>query len=395
MALTEIPSELSSTPSIVDNGNATAITIDSSENATFAGAISVAGNLRSASFSVGAADTGEALNILDGGHTGHGATNTVSLASFGENVSGNSSGVWLGSMTNETTAVIGARTATGNIAFQTYSGGWGERMRLSAAGDLLVGTTDTTPGIGDTGAGISMSAANGLIVSRSGQAPLNLNRNTDDGALILFRRDGAGTAVGSIGVEAGDNFYIADGATNTGLNFKGFINPCDSSGASSRDNFDLGHSTQGRLRDIYLGGGVYLGGTGAANKLSDVETGAWTPSASGLTGLTIHTARYVKVGSLVSIDLRISWTGSDQASGGLAFGLPFPSSNPGTTSRTGLVFYSGTSLYSGSAISSHVPSGDQLVGFYATSGGGFAPVVRSHVNGAYNWLVSFNYFTDS
>jgi len=32
MALTEIPLELSSTPSIVDNGNATAITIDSSEN---------------------------------------------------------------------------------------------------------------------------------------------------------------------------------------------------------------------------------------------------------------------------------------------------------------------------------------------------------------------------
>ena len=32
MALTEIPIELSSTPSIVDGGNATAITIDSSEN---------------------------------------------------------------------------------------------------------------------------------------------------------------------------------------------------------------------------------------------------------------------------------------------------------------------------------------------------------------------------
>jgi hypothetical protein len=36
MALTEIPIELSSTPSIVDGGNATAITIDSSENVSFA-----------------------------------------------------------------------------------------------------------------------------------------------------------------------------------------------------------------------------------------------------------------------------------------------------------------------------------------------------------------------
>ena len=40
MASTKIPAELSSTPGIVDNSNATAITIDSSENTTFAGTIS-------------------------------------------------------------------------------------------------------------------------------------------------------------------------------------------------------------------------------------------------------------------------------------------------------------------------------------------------------------------
>ena len=34
MALTKIPAYLSSTPSIVDGGNATALTIDSSENIT-------------------------------------------------------------------------------------------------------------------------------------------------------------------------------------------------------------------------------------------------------------------------------------------------------------------------------------------------------------------------
>ena len=45
MALTEIPIELSSTPSIVDGGNATAITIDSSENVTLAGNILHAGDL--------------------------------------------------------------------------------------------------------------------------------------------------------------------------------------------------------------------------------------------------------------------------------------------------------------------------------------------------------------
>jgi hypothetical protein len=103
----------------------------------------VTGNLQSASFSVGTVDSGEALNILDGGHTGHGATNTVSLASFAENVSGNSSGPWLGSMTNENTSVIGSRTASGNIGFQTYDGGWGERMRITSDGKILVGDSSS------------------------------------------------------------------------------------------------------------------------------------------------------------------------------------------------------------------------------------------------------------
>lgn len=43
MALTKTPIELSSTPSIVDGGNATAITIDSSENTTFGGTITATG----------------------------------------------------------------------------------------------------------------------------------------------------------------------------------------------------------------------------------------------------------------------------------------------------------------------------------------------------------------
>ena len=49
MALTEIPSELSSTPSIVDNGNSTAITIDSSENVTFSGTLNGISTTKSAS----------------------------------------------------------------------------------------------------------------------------------------------------------------------------------------------------------------------------------------------------------------------------------------------------------------------------------------------------------
>jgi hypothetical protein len=125
----------------------TALLLNSSGNATFSGtissgAITSTGNIQATSFTVGTSnDAGEALNILDGGHTGQGAANTVSLASFAENVSGNSSGVWIGSMTNENTAIIGTRTASGNLGFQTYDGAWGERMRLTNTGDVLIGSS--------------------------------------------------------------------------------------------------------------------------------------------------------------------------------------------------------------------------------------------------------------
>ena len=318
MALTEIPSELSSTPSIVDNGNATAITIGSDESATFAGAISVAGNLRSASFSVGAADLGEALNILDGGHTGHGATNTVSLASFGENVSGNSAGVWLGSMTNETTAVIGARTATGNIAFQTYSGGWGERMRLSAAGDLLVGKSGTAFGT----AGIALR---GTVAdfTRDGGTPINVNRLTGDGSLIDLHKNSS--LVGSIGVLS-NRLYAGTGDTGFFFsNTTNAIHPWNTTSNSARDaGIDLGASDR-RFKDLYLSGGVYLGGTGAANKLSDVETGNWTPTVSVGTATLYLSQWYVKVGSLVTCYFYMyNFTQSTGTSSFVINGLPFP-----------------------------------------------------------------------
>ena len=47
--------------------------------------------------------------------------------------------------------------------------------------------------------------------------------------------------------------------------------------------------------------GVYLGGTGAANKLEDYEEGTWTPTSTAVTSLGINFAKYTKIGNQVTV----------------------------------------------------------------------------------------------
>jgi hypothetical protein len=92
-------------------------------------------------------------------------------------------------------------------------------------------------------------------------------------AMRIDSRDG--TTVGSIGNNT--DFYIAS-QDGTGVRFSATqVLPCSETGAIQNGSRDLG-SSSGRFKDLYLSGGVYLGGTGAANKLDDYEEGTWTPT---------------------------------------------------------------------------------------------------------------------
>jgi len=204
-----------------------------------------------------------------------------------------------------------------------------EHMRLDSSGNLLVGKTTS-----DTGNSIGFEARqNGLVnIGRSSGEPLILNRNTTDGNLVLFRKDG--TSVGSIGTVFG---YIWAGTGDVGLSFRDTldsINPFNPSAGNNRDNaIDLGHSAT-RFKDLYLSGGVYLGGTGSANYLDDYEYGTWTPVLTASTTnptytVTNSTAHYVKIGDMVyfswySSGVNISSSGSGNAQ---VDGLPYTSAN--------------------------------------------------------------------
>ena len=165
---------------------------------------------------------------------------------------------------------------------------------------------------------------------------LTLDRTGSNGTILDLKKDG--TNVGSIksrnseslmiGSDYGSDAYICLSNDN--------VFPVTSTGAVKDAATNLGVST-GRWKDLYLSGGVFLGGIGSSNKLEDYEEGTWTPiyydanTATELAGVVYNSRRYgkyTKVGNLVTIYFQIitdtmTLTGSASNDVWLS-GLPFP-----------------------------------------------------------------------
>ena len=236
---------------------------------------------------------------------------------------------------------VNAAAASANAVFKTVGS---EAMRIDSSGNLLVGTTDSTPYNNNAGTsadrGIALSNSGWLAVARDGQPTAYFNRTQSDGGIVEFRKDG--TTVGSIGTASGDA-YIATG--DVGLRFddgNNILRPVDNSGLDVDGAINVGKSNA-RFKDLYLSGGVYLGGTGSANKLDDYEEGTWTPTfTSWTTNPTSASGRYTKVGRLVLITF--VGVGGAKASSTSAYieGLPFAiqgSGAVGSVSNSGVADY--------------------------------------------------------
>jgi len=65
------------------------------------------------------------------------------------------------------------------------------RFLIDTSGNVLAGTTNSTPGIGNNDGGIVLNSGNLLCVSRSGDTPVSINRSSSDGNLVDFRGGGA------------------------------------------------------------------------------------------------------------------------------------------------------------------------------------------------------------
>ena len=156
---------------------------------------------------------------------------------------------------------VGGNDMPADLRFFTNRGttASAESMRLTSAGELLVGKTvadNTTVGarILNTGRMTLVASANDV---------LTLNRTTSDGEIVAFRK--AGTTVGSI-ASVGGNIILASGSVGVGVGGDNLY-PTNGSGASTDNVMDVGDASA-RFDDIFATNGTIQ--TSDANEKQDI-----------------------------------------------------------------------------------------------------------------------------
>ena len=237
--------------------------------------------------------------------------------------------------------MTGGLTVQGTVAATAYTGdgsnltgvgspsiddnGNATAITINSSESVLVGKSVDT--LATSGTALF---ANGQIDSSvDGNYVAKFNRKTSDGTIIELRKDTTGI-VGSIGVVDGDNLFIGSSASDHGgfyfnnTTVKPYVNGVVNDGA-----MNIGASAE-RFKDIFISGGIHLGGTASANKLDDYEEGTWTPSNASVTISINDTAKYTKVGNLVTVTFYITFPNISSGASCEIFGLPFVGSKYAT-----------------------------------------------------------------
>ena len=261
-----------------------------------------------------------------------GALNSGSITSgFGNIDTGSSTITTTGAVTTGALSAKGGAVFnedSADVDFRVESNGNANMLVVDGGNDsVLMGGTETVV-YADT-SGNQLEYATYFALKRetanSSQAVAYINNTGADGTIIDLRKDG--TTIGTIG-NAGSRLFVNNG--DVGLNFAGDADQIlPSSAGTNRDAaIDLG-TTNVRFKDLYLSSGVFLGGTGSANELTDKEEGTWTAVAAdgdGNLGTSDSRGKYVKIGSLVYVSFllpNINTTGMSSSAKFEVRGLPF------------------------------------------------------------------------
>ncbi len=219
-------------------------------------------------------------------------------------------------------------TASNGTTFVLASG--------AASGDVIEAVAYLPRGLSDgytraeadtryvNASGDTMTGA--LSISEDAAAVSTLNRTTSDGDIQVFQKNG--TTVGSVGVTGGKL-----NVNSTGSNLVFRVGGTDKVNLDATQLYPATDNAQNlshpsvRWKNLYLSGGVYLGGTGSANYLDDYEEGTWTPEFNAVAAATYNAAgtkgRYVKIGRMVWATGVVTTSALTGSGTGVGVTLPF------------------------------------------------------------------------
>lgn len=255
--------------------------------------------------------------------------------------------------------------------FMAFDVNGSEAARIDNTGQLIIGHDGSgSPYFNE---GIVLNPGSDSIFHRDGGSVVDFSRETSDGQIVRFVKDNS--VVGSIG--AGGGNVIVNSASNYGILQNAGSNQyvwSNSAGAGAfypeADNSkDLGLSSK-RFQDLYLSGGVYVGGTGSANHLDDYEEGTWSANDISGVGLSVTTNRawYVKTGSLVTISASVQFPTTTNTTA-IELAIPFTSNIQSYYAAEGSIGYTNvTATLAEKHIRPIIENGGSDVLFYYSNG---------------------------
>jgi hypothetical protein len=211
--------------------------------------------------------------------------------------------------------------SVGNLVFKTYGS---ERMRITSAGNVGIGTTEIT----------TSTYAGKLSVFTTGGGNIAVGGATNTNNAIVSRIVAANANNGNAGNESSAEFRgvtsiesaIVTTDSNAGGDSGGYI--------VFKTKPEAGALTEvGRF--LATGGLTFNGDTAAANALDDYEEGTFTPTivgnaTAGTATYTVQTARYTKIGRMVQYEFWVGWNSGTGTGGLQVSGLPFTAASSST-----------------------------------------------------------------
>jgi hypothetical protein len=277
-------------------------------------------------------------------------------------------------------------TATGNFTSRGIDdNATSTVMTLDTSGNLLVGKSSSGSSV--RGSELRDGTSGFVATFKSDADGINIDRSTD-GSLINLRKDGS--TVGSIGAIGGD-IYVGTGDTTLRFYDAGnAITPRGTNGAGNNGVIDLGGSSE-RFKNLYLSGGVYLGGTGSANKLDDYEEGTWTVSVNTGTLNNVFQATYTKIGNVVHCQFKVNTFSDFSSPVDVEFNLPF---TPFTTDRACIGFNAITEYVSGIGdMNGYLNTGNILRIYGSITNGTYDSLKHTDLTSSSSMYVGFSYYT--